>query len=193
MLWAIAVGALVLVADGITAQDTYECPDGWFKHEIQGQEDECFLFGKYYEKVTHDDARAICESHQGWLAEVEHGPRDNYWIVSVLVAIHEAGNKDNGGQTKIPFLDDQWWIGARSYEHHDEHQPGVWRWDNTNATVEWFDWADGQPNDWRQEQCLTFIRFTDIWGRDTYKWNDWGCDDPSHFICEKEPILVADN
>ena len=32
-------------------------------------------------------------------------------------------------------------------------------WESTNKTVEWFDWAPGQPDDWHRQQCLVYIRY----------------------------------
>merc|ERR1711970_307440 len=57
-----------------------------------------------------------------------------------------------------------------------------------NKTVEWFDWADDQPNDWHNENCLVlreYHRPLFPQARDYY-WNDWFCDEATaHLICEK--------
>ena len=42
---------------------------------------------------------------------------------------------------------------------HDEHNPGEWIWEYSNTTVEWFDWAPGEPNDYHRQQCMTFLRY----------------------------------
>ena len=34
-------------------------------------------------------------------------------------------------------------------ERHDEHHPGTWVWPHLNTTVQWTDWADGQPNNYQ--------------------------------------------
>ena len=34
-------------------------------------------------------------------------------------------------------------------ERHDEHNPGTWVWPHLNTTVQWTDWADGQPNNYQ--------------------------------------------
>ena len=71
---------------------------------------------------------------------------------------------------------------ARWQGRHSEHQPGEWRWDHMNTTIEWsvviraitnitkrahvhqisililsrFDWWDGQPDNYEHhEMCLT--------------------------------------
>merc|ERR1719186_877042 len=68
-----------------------------------------------------------------------------------------------------------------------DHDNGKWVWPHRNTTVEWFDWARGQPNDWENENCLTLLEFHDPFfpqARD-YFWNDWKCGETAHYICEK--------
>jgi len=36
-----------------------------------------------------------------------------------------------------------------------------------NTTVEWFDWAPGQPNDYHRQQCLSYVRY-DYFGVRTF-------------------------
>merc|ERR1712136_75763 len=31
--------------------------------------------------------------------------------------------------------------------------------ESTNTTVDWFDWAPGEPNDYHRQQCLVYIRY----------------------------------
>ena len=71
-----------------------------------------------------------------------------------------------------------------------------------NKTIEWFDWADDEPNNYdHNEMCLVLREYHDpFWpivslsanveycnsskqARD-YFWNDETCDRPAHFICE---------
>ena len=42
---------------------------------------------------------------------------------------------------------------------HDEHTPGKWIWEHSNTTVDWFDWAPGEPNNYHKQQCLTYLRY----------------------------------
>merc|ERR1712038_51748 len=181
---------LFLLVVYATAQDTYYCPDGWVLHEPdEGNPCECFLFASNYARVNHADAGSVCASHGGFLAEVADGPNDNYWIVSQLIDRHtkkmletDALDSDNLGG---PHWDDQWWIGAKSYTKHDEHQPGEWIWEHSNTTVEWFDWAPGEPNDYHRQQCMTYLRYD--YGNDLfYNWNDWDCNDQADYICQKD-------
>ena len=44
-------------------------------------------------------------------------------------------------------------------ERHSEHHPGEWFWPHANKTVEWFDWADGQPNNLQGQDCLAMTEF----------------------------------
>ena len=54
-----------------------------------------------------------------FLAEVDDGPEDNYWIVDRLLAIYNAKKnrmeKAGEGDLREPHYEDQWWIGAKSY------------------------------------------------------------------------------
>merc|ERR1719242_2297408 len=91
----------------------------------------------------------------GWLAEMEDGPDDNYFIVSKLIEKHNK-KRQGEGLTGLagPHFEDQWWIGAKSYTKHDEHRPGEWIWEHLNTSITWFDWAPNEPNDYHRQQCL---------------------------------------
>jgi len=167
-----------------TAQDTFRCPDGWEIHDMDNV-CKCFLFGKDHTKVTHADATALCAGHgDAWLAEVEDGGRDNGWLVGQLM---NRLNKQPMKNTDLGFghYEDQWWLGAKSYSHHNEHQPGSWTWEHLNATVDWFDWAPHEPDDYHRQQCLTYLRYQYDPFYQTYEWNDWDCNDVADYICER--------
>jgi len=188
----LAVAILLTALACTKAQDTYSCPDGWEKHAPEGEDEcKCFLFADNYAKATHDDATLLCEGHDGWLAELEDGPGDNYWVVGKLKERHSKkrqmeGKDDNdNGILTGPHFEDQWWIGAKSYTKHDEHRPGEWIWEHLNTTVEWFDWAPDEPNDYHRQQCLAFLRYVYDEKNWTYQWNDWECRDVADYICEK--------
>merc|ERR1712168_1757191 len=53
--------------------------------------------------------------------------------------------------------------------------------------VQWFDWADGEPNNSYGEYCMGMMEVHDPWYfyRD-YFWNDLDCDGNHHYICEKK-------
>merc|ERR1712212_294062 len=55
-----------------------------------------------------------------------------------------------------------------------------------NSSVEWFDWGPNEPNNYRGQNCLTYLQYRDvIFGRySTFHWNDWDCNEPQDFICE---------
>ena len=71
-------------------------------------------------------------------------------------------------------------------ERHSENSPGNWMWQHMNESVSWFDWADGQPNNFHGQNCIT-LRETHVpilpQFRD-YFWNDYECDGSAHYICE---------
>jgi len=144
------------------------------------------LFASNYAKATHDDAALLCKGHDGWLAEMEDGPDDNYFIVSKLIEKHNK-KRQVEGLTGLagPHFEDQWWIGAKSYTKHDEHRPGEWIWEHLNTSITWFDWAPNEPNDYHRQQCLAFLRYDYDAFYWTYEWNDWECHDVADYICQK--------
>merc|ERR1711892_794541 len=156
------------------AQDTYNCPDGWMLEEDRSG-CRCFMLSKG-ESVTRDDADILCAFHEAWVAELDH-PGINYWLKSQLLAITEPGDWN------------QFWLGAKTTGRHDaNHNNGEWLWQHRNVTVDWFDWGNGQPNDWHNENCLVLREYHNpiFPNRRDYYWNDYFCDDASaHYICEK--------
>merc|ERR1712141_278753 len=170
------------------AQDTHYCPDNWELHkwDNHGEEEcKCFLFADAYVKVTHADATTLCNARGGWLAEPDAGPEDNYFIVNQLLARRSEKAEKFGEELEGPHWDDEWWIGAKSYTKHNDHAPGDWIWETLNTTVEWFDWAEGQPNDYHRQQCMSYVRWS-YFGEDTYQWNDLDCEtNVADYICQK--------
>ena len=45
---------------------------------------------------------------------------------------------------------------------HSEEHPGEWIWEHANTTVQWFDWAPNQPDDYHRQQCMAYIRYTSL-------------------------------
>merc|ERR1712071_63249 len=156
----------------VSAQDTYYCPDGWMLEEDRSG-CRCFLIGPD-EQVTKSTANLVCAGHEGWVAELDH-PGINYWLKAQLLEAIPVGEYA------------AFWLGGTTQGHHSDHYYGEWLWRHRNATIEWFDWADNQPDDDHQENCLTLWEQHDPFFpvfRD-YFWNDYGCDEVAHYICEK--------
>ena len=69
---------------------------------------------------------------------------------------------------------------------HSENSPGEWWWPHQNETVGWFDWAEGQPDNYHGENCVVLREYHNpllpIF-RD-YFWNDYNCAGSAHYICE---------
>ena len=57
--------------------------------------------------------------------------------------------------------------------------------ENFFVNVVRFDWMRDEPNDWRSQDCMTFLRDQDIFGYGSYHWNDWDCTSSAGYICEK--------
>jgi len=180
--------ALLTVIVAALAQDTHFCPDNWELHKPEGKDTcSCFLFADAYVRVNHADATTLCNARGGWLAQIEGAPEENYWIVDKLIGLlPNKGAPKYSGQEELdgPHWDYQYWIGAKSYTKHNDHNPGEWVWEATNTTVEWFDWAEGEPNDYHRQQCMSYLLYT-YFGNPTFQWNDWDCNTVADYICEK--------
>jgi len=187
--WSIKMKTtLILISVAVSfaaAQDTFYCPDGWELFQHQGHDHdrcECFWFPITLERVSHGDASLLCQAHDAMLAEPVEGHL-NHWIVEQLMKRMSEKTSEGEG-LEGPHYEDQWWLGGKSYTKHDTHNPGEWIWESTNTTVDWFDWAPGEPNDYHRQQCLVYIRY-DYFGNPTYNWNDWDCNTVADYICQK--------
>jgi len=180
------LAVLVFAAAVVVAQDTNYCSDGWDLFTVEAPNGEthhlCFLFGQENEQMSHDNAKLICEARGGFLAEVPFGPLLNTWITDKL--LEEVG-RESSSDVRRPQYGTQYWLGARDFGHHNEHVPGTWMWETRNTTVNWFDWGDGEPNNFNGQNCLTYLLYTDAFGNSRFHWNDWDCTAPADFICEK--------
>jgi len=176
---------LLTVVAVALAQDTHFCPDNWELHKPEGKDTcSCFYFAGRDVRVNHADATSLCNIRGGWLAQIEDAPEENYWVVGKLIEKMTEEGKLVEGELDGPHWEDQWWIGAKSYTKHNDHNPGEWIWEATNTTVEWFDWAEGEPNDYHRQQCMSYLRYT-YFGNPTFQWNDWDCNTVADYICEK--------
>merc|ERR1712241_226250 len=145
----------ILVVNTLAAKT---CLQDWKMHEMEHRNFtscHCYYFADQYTRVSHADATAICKSKGGWLAEIDDTNWhyvDNAWIVDQLLNLRK--NEDQSIDTKGPHYEDQWWIGALSTGPHTEEHPGEWIWEHANTTVQWFDWAPREPNNYHRQQCL---------------------------------------
>ena len=172
----------------VKAQDTYLCPDGWHIADIGGVVD-CILVGPMDEFVTKQTAELLCDFHDGWIVDMDegHGGQKNQFVKKLV----EEAQGGNDGGVMGPHYTHQFWIGATCNGPHGDHNNGDWTWDHAGTEVSWFDWADGEPNDWHRQQCLTYLTYFDPFGYHTIHWNDWGCDQTARYICEKPAAEIA--
>merc|ERR1712002_1270089 len=181
---------IILLLQGLSGalcQDTTYCPDGWYVSDTSGVI-ECILLGDIDERVTKDDARVICSSHEGWLVDMDEGQGgEKNSMLKQLISQADGHRPDWPG----PQFDDQWWIGATCYGPHGSHNWGEWKWDHTGTDIDWYDWTRGEPNDWQTQNCLTFLKLADVFGFGSYHWNDWDCDATARYICERAPYSTG--
>merc|ERR1712077_9584 len=83
-----------------------------------------------------------------------HGGEKNRLVREL---ISDAVGQGNWGIPGYKY-DDQWWIGATVHGHHSDHHWGNWTWDHTGTEVQWYDWMDGEPNDWHNQDCMTYLK-----------------------------------
>ena len=70
----------------------------------------------------------------------------------------------------ILYTDDIWLGGD------DLVQEGLWTWSYSGSTLEYGNWAAGQPDNSHGEHCMEL-------DQDTHMWNDEQCDHHKHYIC----------
>ena len=101
------------------------------------------------------------------LASTDIGEYGQFWLgAETKVSMSEMQFKDN------PYL-------------HIQGQ-GEWWWPHKNESVGWFDWAQGQPDNFHGEDCVVMREYHNPLLpilRD-YFWNDYGCRGSAHYICE---------
>merc|ERR1712133_71337 len=115
---------LLTVVAVALAQDTHFCPDNWELHKPEGKDTcSCFYFAGRDVRVNHADATTLCQIRGGWLAQVEDAPEENYWVVGKLLEKMTEEGKLVEGKLDGPHWEDQWWIGAKSYTKHNDHNP----------------------------------------------------------------------
>ena len=49
-----------------------------------------------------------------------------------------------------------------------------------------YDWMRDEPNDFRSQDCLTFLKDQDLFGFGVWHWNDWSCSNTAGYICERD-------
>merc|ERR1719430_1655418 len=181
---------LLGLSAGLFAQDTHYCPDGWVVSDV-GEKIECVRLGGLEERVTKADAEIICAYYEGWLVDMDegHGPQKNHLLKKLIRDAEGPGTPGFPGMR----YGDQWWIGATVHGPHGDHNWGDWKWDHTDVEIEWYDWMRDEPNDWHGQNCLTFLKDQDVLGFSVYHWNDWDCERPSRYICERAPISLQSN
>ena len=187
MFGQIITTSLAICVTLVLGQDTHYCPDGWVVADIGGIVD-CILMGGVGEFVTKQDAEVLCEAHDGWLVDLDEGRggQKNEFIKQLVDDVE--GNGDGG--LAGPHYDFQWWIGATCHGHHDDHNWGNWTWDHAGTELTWYDWAQGEPNDYHRERCLAFLTFWDPFGYHLIHWNDYGCEETARYICEKPAMEI---
>merc|ERR1711971_916939 len=179
--------ALVLLGS-VSAQDTYHCPDGWFWHEGHGGRGHCYFFSM--EQLSKMNGEILCASHGGWIVEIPH-PGVNYWIKAMLLDLYTPDKQEKAG---VPW-GNLFWMGAVTEDRHDDHVNGNWWWPHANASVQWFDWGDNEPNDFHGQNCMTFMEYRNpiFQNYRDYFWNDSDCtNDVAHYICVKDCADCSD-
>ncbi|XP_076828391.1 macrophage mannose receptor 1-like isoform X2 [Brachyhypopomus gauderio] len=117
------------------------------------------------QKKNWTDAQNYCRGNYTDLATIEN-QEDMDTILTLL-----------SNQQKVIY-----WIGLT--RNVDQNNNTIWVWsDRSNSTYK--DWGTGQPdNQGRQENCV------ELYGSQSYKWNDDSCNMNYPFICYKKIPLI---
>ncbi|CAH1239533.1 CLEC4M [Branchiostoma lanceolatum] len=129
------------------------CPDGYLQFE-----DRCFNFST--DKKTYTDARSVCQAAGGRLAM----PKDqltNDFLTNQIETRYFAFSR---------YIV---WFGLT-----DEVQEGTWVWEDGTPLIGWSDWAQGEPDDFFNQDCVGFG------SRFGLKWEDGGCSLDTYYVCE---------
>ncbi|XP_048733092.2 perlucin-like protein isoform X2 [Ostrea edulis] len=125
------------------------CPGGWLPH---GQS--CYHTSN--EDESWIDAMKLCNVHGGYLAHIMD-EEENRFIVSLL---HQSQSNS-------------FWIGGSDWTIE-----GTWVWEPLGIKFNYSNFADGRPNNYHGENCLS-IRVGN------QQWDDDDCDEQRRYVCEK--------
>merc|ERR1712212_351697 len=119
---------LISVFQAVLLQDHYYCPDGWTVMDVGGVI-ECILMGGLNERVTKQDATAICAFHGGWMVDMNEGrgPQVNNFLKDLIKEVQDV--EDWQPSLPGPHYGSQWWIGATG--------PGTMQELSSNTTTGW--------------------------------------------------------
>merc|ERR1712217_81757 len=150
--------------------------------EGHGGRGHCYFFSM--EQLSKENAGILCASHGGWIVEIPHPPV-NYWIKAKLLDLYTPDKQEKAG---VPW-GNLFWMGAVTEDRHDDHVNGNWWWPHANASVQWFDWGDNEPNDFHGQNCMTYMEYRNpiFQNYRDYFRNDSDCNsDVAHYICVKD-------
>ncbi|XP_078616500.1 uncharacterized protein LOC144884861 isoform X1 [Branchiostoma floridae x Branchiostoma japonicum] len=110
-------------------------------------------------------SKAVCEEDDGTLAM----PRDQS-VNSFLIKLRSSLNRDV-----------RYWIGLT-----DREKEGTWSWTDGRPLGPFSSWADGEPNNAGNEDCVVYAAHPSV--RDM--WNDVPCSLRYRFICQKPATVL---
>ncbi|KAK7467835.1 hypothetical protein BaRGS_00036941, partial [Batillaria attramentaria] len=137
-------------------QPVKRCPSSeWSKFQSS-----CYRVVKT--KLSWTEAKDDCKRRDGTLAEI--GTSEENEFAKGLA-------KKSGGGVSV-------WLGGT-----DSSDEGTWVWDASRRPVQFTEWADNEPNNWKGissngEDCLE-IRYNY-----NFKWNDVTCSLKQYHLCE---------
>ncbi|XP_071138518.1 perlucin-like protein [Mytilus edulis] len=127
-----------------------QCETGWI---VFGGH--CYYIGP--DKKTLEDSETDCQRKGSHLVKIEDAS-ENLWLQNVMI------------EKNIDKLR----IGA-----HDIVQEGTWRWIYDDTFVDFTNWGNNQPNNYRNQDCAELLKSF------SYRWNDVSCTSLLQYVCEK--------
>ncbi|OWF36632.1 perlucin-like [Mizuhopecten yessoensis] len=133
------------------------CPNGWETYD-----ESCYFVPDLREDWTA--ASTTCGLYQAHLAEVVNANEDNF--LRQLITKHHSGHGGNR----------YYWLGGT-----DMVVEGEWRWIKTGQSINYTNWAHGEPNNHHShEDCLT----AHLTSESHFHWVDRQCTYKCYFVCK---------
>ncbi|KAL4229235.1 chromatin-modulating protein mrc1 [Mactra antiquata] len=136
-----------------------QCPNGWYGYSLQGK---CYKFNTA-NKLTWQDARVFCQTHQGDLLRVDTA-NELRWVLNQIRSNYRQHAHYNGTV----------WTGLNNREYLT-----AWEWADGTPAGNFIPWNPNEPNNYRgREGCAGIVA--------SGKFNDDQCSNKYPFVCSRD-------
>ncbi|XP_045198969.1 perlucin-like protein [Mercenaria mercenaria] len=142
---------VALAPDLLLGTKAASCLDGWISYRSH-----CYFVG-YELRLPFSTAQIYCRINGAYLTRLD--TYSEYFFLKKLLKRTRAYSA---------------WTSLS-----DQRYEGIWLWHGTNELATFSDWAPGNPNNDKNEDCMGFYH------RHGYMWNDFPCTVKLIPICER--------